>query len=127
MSQVFHVVVGESFTPDAGAYPADLKEFSGPHESDKTDNKYFKLVFVGDNDRQYIGFVDLPKDGIPKIGEKNSNKLGRFLAGLAGKPFKTAEAFSIDPQEYIGKRNLLVYAPNTKGNVTLASFTPITK
>lgn len=120
-NQTFTVKVGTDSPIDVGNYPAEFIEFAGPLESDKSDSQYYTFTFK-DADRTYIGFADLPKIGYPKVG-KNSNRLGRFMAGLAGKP--PTEEFTINPADYIGKRYLLRYDHNKNGNVTLMSFTPL--
>lgn len=120
-TQSFTVKVGTDSHVDAGHYNAEFVEFSGPHKSDKSDSLYYTFAFK-DDQRTYIGFADVPKIGYPKVGI-NSNRLGRFMAGLAGKP--PTEEFSIKPSDYIGRRYKLRYDYNKNGNVALMSFTPL--
>ena len=114
---------------ETGTYYAEFVEFDGPIEgelSKYTDGKpsiYYKFSFRGDDGKTHVAIADKPSIGYPKVG-KNSNKLGRYLAGLAGKP-PTAE-FTITPSDYYGKRHILVYGPNKEGNIRLQSFTPTT-
>lgn len=119
MSKTFQVQVGSDSTVAAGVYPATFTEFVDLKEGEH--GPYYTFRFEGEDGKKYVGFVDEPK-GPPRVGE-NGNKLGRFLAGLAGKP--PTEGFSNTPDDYIGKRYLLIFGPNKKGNISLSSFTPI--
>lgn len=116
----------ESFA--IGAYPATFLEYEGPIEGEPTPytdgkpSKYYKFIFEDDEGRTHIGFCDHPKIGSPKIG-KRPNKWGRWLAGLAGKPL--TQEFALTPSDFYGRKYLLVYAPNSKGNVQLSTFSPI--
>lgn len=113
---------------DAGAYRAIFVEYEGPITGEPTkytDGKpsiFYKFVFEDDDGKTHIGFCDHPKSGRPKIGKK-PNKWGRWLAGLGGKPL-SAEC-TITPSDYYGKAYTLIYAPNTNGNVSLSTFTPV--
>ncbi|MCA8991372.1 MAG: hypothetical protein KDA88_05310 [Planctomycetaceae bacterium] len=113
-------------TFEAGHYRATFKEFTGPVQGEPTqytDGKpsvYYKFEFLGEDGKTHVGFCDQPKSG-PKIGER-SNKFGRWLAGLAGKPM--TQEFSITPSDFYGKPYLLFYSPNAKGRITLNTFSP---
>lgn len=121
VNQSFHVTTSD--TPDsveAGEYKASFVGMTGPHDGEH--GPYYKLEFNGNNGCTFVGFCDIPKVG-PKIGER-SNKLGRWLCGLAGAPLN--EEVTVNPSEHKGKQYKLLYVPNKNGNVSPNTLSPST-
>ena len=99
-------------------------EFLGATETEITANGETKPVirfsFRVREENEHKGKVI---DGIADPVATPRNKLGRWLNGLSGKPL--VAGLSVTPSDYVGRAYGVVLSPNTKGRVTINTFTPI--
>jgi hypothetical protein len=52
------------------------------------------------------------------------NKCGRWLCALSGKPL--ADGTSVNPDDYVGKKYLVIVEAKENGRNKIATFTPLT-
>jgi hypothetical protein len=100
-----------------GVHPA---KFCGVSVGENAEGKPFlKWTFQRQDGVSLVGFTDTCESQTPRP----TNKLGRYAAGLAGKP--PVEGLSVDEASHIGNNYLCVVQVNKKGKPSLETFTPM--